>query len=239
MNSNSDNEYEIAEQVITMKQNAIRNNKRQEIINGILSRLNPRRLFDVYLKALCLKSCNYKINDEFKLSNFTITNSLNRYKTRNSKGDLLGLSCNSIFHNNKKYTNVNDLKIKPGMYFEIIKLVKSQHKDLVRGRFDPKRTFNTNNHLIVLFISDEGEWMTAGFDPAGITSPDRYFNMKCNYLLKQEYDFPEKSGSELRTNRNKRRINESIDSIYTDKQFQLSVVNKFITFKCRSICKIH
>jgi len=225
----------LSKKMIKMKEKSIGNNERQEIINKLLRRLGPRRLFDVYLKALCLKSCRYKFN-RMKISDFTILNINNtnmEYKNKtqkkhNSKGLYLKLACGSIFidplKKGKKKFLKDNLKIEKGIYFEIIKLVKSKHKKLIDGKFDTSRTFSFNNHLIILFINEKGEWMTAGFDPVGITSPDRYFNMKCNYLLKQEYNYPNLNQYELRTNRKSSRITEHINNIYSEKQLQISVV---------------
>ena len=134
--------------------------------------------------------------------------------------DIEVLDCGSII--DKNY----DLKIKVGTYFEIIKLIKSKHKKLSSsGHSNLGRRYTHTSHLIALFINDAGEWMTVGFDGMGISSPDIYFKMDCNYLLRQEYLYPDINGSQLRTNRSKETIRKNIHNIYTERQLKLSVVS--------------
>ena len=170
-----------------------------------------------------MKSCHFS-NRPLMVNNYTLGNTKKIYKEGKK-----GLDCGSIFKGNQGYYNTSfnesHLKIKEDIYFEIIRLVRSKHKTLTSsGRPSLRRIYGLETHLIALFINDSGEWMTVGFDGSGISSPDIYFNAYCSYLLKQEYNYPNFSGDQLRTNRNKTRINENINKIYSDKQLKLSVL---------------
>ena len=199
------NTKSLANSMINLKEKSLNNGERQEIINHALERLGPRRLYDVYLKALCMKSCHFN-NRPLRVNNFSLQG-----PHRTFAEDIEVLDCGSII--DKNY----DLKIKVGTYFEIIKLIKSKHKKLSSsGHSNLGRRYTHTSHLIALFINDAGEWMTVGFDGMGISSPDIYFKMDCNYLLRQEYLDPDINGSQLRTNRSKETI-QNIQNIYTER----------------------
>lgn len=228
----------IINQTIEMKENIAnapntpQTIKQAEEVNRLLRRVGVRRLYDVYLKVLCKKSCELGIV-EMTQGSFRILNTAANNPVYNtdppSNSPLKRLNCESIFKNG---TNHRDgLNIEVGTYFEIIKLVKSQHKVIAStGKITPDRLFNPSTHLIALFIKEiDGEmrWMTLGIDPNGLASPDFLFTMKCNNLLKQEYKYSNLHGRNLRTNRKRgSRVNQSLENMYPhqEKQMKLSVV---------------
>lgn len=95
----------------------------------------------------------------------------------------LCLEVNSSLFKNKQY--IDDIDLKPGDYFEIIKMRDNSINTKSIGVLTTAKY-----HLILLIIRKRrGKllWTTVGFGPDGWCSPDRFFLEKCQRLLKEEY----------------------------------------------------